>query len=128
MTFSRREFLGSLGLAAVPEAAKTVFVETRPKQAWVILQQGWENNDEATYSAEGSYVCGTVYYDKDAADTECDKLRKEFFERETPEEFGADFSNYDLDEDATWEELCKAGFPDPYWVVELNAPVEASHE
>ena len=101
---------------------------SRPQRAWVIAEVGWEYNDEFTY-AEGAFPRAQLYFDKTHADTECERLRVEFYAAETPAEFEVDFATYfneatrrDFDEHAvTWEALRERGFPDPYYVLELDA-------
>ena len=99
-----------------------------PQRAWVIAEVGWEYNDEFTY-AEGAFPRTQLYFDKAHADAECERLCVEFNAAETPAEFEVDFTTYfdeaahrDFDEHAvTWEALRERGFPDPYYVLELDA-------
>ncbi|MEK6259900.1 MAG: hypothetical protein AABP62_14870 [Planctomycetota bacterium] len=99
-----------------------------PQQAWVIVELGWEHNDEFT-SAEGEYPRTQLFFDKALADAECQRLCTAFFAAETPIEFEVDFAAYrdeaehhSFDELAvTWEGLRASGFPDPYYVLELGA-------
>jgi len=99
-----------------------------PQRAWVIVELGWEHNDEFTYS-EGEFPLTHLFFDKARADTECLRLCSEFFTSETPTEFQVDFAAYldeaeqhDFDElTITWEGLRARGFPDPYYVLELGA-------
>ena len=98
-----------------------------PQRAWVIAEAGWEYNDEFTY-AEGAFPRTQLYFDKAQADADCERLCLEFFAAETPVEFEVDFATYfdeathrDFDEHAvTWEALRERGFPDPYYVLELD--------
>ena len=98
------------------------------QRAWLIVELGWEHNDEFT-SAEGEYPLTQLFFDKALADAECQCLCTEFFTAETPTEFEVDFAAYfdevtlrDFDELAiTWETLRERGFPDPYYVLELGA-------
>ena len=99
-----------------------------PQRAWLIVELGWEHNDEFT-SAEGEYPRTQLFFDKALADIECQRLSAEFFAAETPTEFEVDFEAYldeaehhSFDEHAvTWEGLRARGFPDPYYVLELGA-------
>jgi hypothetical protein len=119
---SRRAFFGQtlsgcgLGLAGNASA---------PEKAWIIVALGWEYNDEWT-GQEGEYPQREIYYDKGAADAECQRLVAEFFARETPSEFQIDWSFYfpdGVDDEAaiTWDDVRVEGFPDPYYVMELTA-------
>ena len=111
----------------VTSAAPSVQYKT-PQRAWVIVELGWEHNDEFT-SAEGETPLTQLFFDKALADTECQRLSAEFFAAETPTEFEVDFAAYlgeaehhSFDEHAvTWEALRERGFPDPYYVLELGA-------
>ena len=111
----------------VTSAAPSVQYKT-PQRAWVIVELGWEHNDEFT-SAEGETPLTQLFFDKALADTECQRLSAEFFAAETPVQFEADFATYfdeathrDFDEHAvTWEVLLERGFPDPYYVLELGS-------
>ena len=98
------------------------------QRAWLIVELGWEHNDEFT-SAEGEYPLTQLFFDKTLADTECQRLCTEFFAAETPTEFEVDFAAY-FDEAehhsfdklaVTWDGLRERGFPDPYYVLELGA-------
>jgi hypothetical protein len=99
-----------------------------PQRAWVIVELGWEHNDEFTY-AEGEYPRTQLFFDKALAEAECQRLSAEFFAAETPTEFEVDFAAYldeaehhSFDELAiTWDGLRSRGFPDPYYVLELGA-------
>ena len=99
-----------------------------PQRAWVIVELGWEYNDEFTY-AEGEVPRTTLFFDQALADAECQRLCAGFFAAETPAEFEVDFASY-FDEaehrgfeerTVTWETLRERGFPDPYYVLELSA-------
>ena len=99
-----------------------------PQRAWVIVELGWEHNDEFT-CAEGETPLTQLFFNKALADAECQRLCAEFFAAETPTEFEVDFAAY-LDEaehhgfdelTITWEGLRARGFPDPYYVLELGA-------
>ena len=119
---SRRAFFGQMTSGCgVGLAATTV----APAKAWIIVALGWEYNDEWAF-AEGELPQREVYYDKDAADAECQRLIAEFFAQETPAEFEIDWSFYFPDgvedeESVTWNQVQAEGFPDPYYVLELTA-------
>jgi hypothetical protein len=99
-----------------------------PQEAWVIMELGWQYNDEVTYP-EGEFLRTKMFLDKGAAEAECQRLCAEFFAAESPEEFEADFESFHLaDRDPstiTWDELRAAGFPDPF-SVELVHTAEES--
>ncbi len=114
-------------MARVVTAGVPVQPLPAPQRAWVIVELGWEHNDEFT-SAEGEYPRTQLFFDKALADVECQRLSAEFFTAETPTEFEVDFAAY-LDEaeqrnfdelTITWEGLRARGFPDPYYVLELG--------
>lgn len=126
-TFSRRAFLGQ---AAAGPAADLISSTPQPRNAWILVALGWEYNDEFTYP-EGEYPQSVLYHDRAAADAECRRLCDEFFAAQTPEEFEIDWESYlpgcygrpDFDESTVnWDELRKAGFPEPFYVLELTSP------
>lgn len=117
---SRRAFLGRT--AAAPAAALSGTRPTLPAtgRAWIIVELGWEYNDEAAWP-EGQYPRTVIYRDKEEAEAECRRLQEAFFARQTPQEFEVDVASWDCDpETATWEELIAAGFPEPYYVQEMQ--------
>lgn len=124
---SRRSFLRhaasapAAGLAGPPALAET------PKRAWIIVGVNWEYNDEYTYP-DGERALPKVYFDEQVAAAECQRLCQEFFEQATPLDWEVDFGSYqdELPDDATedtvtWEQLRQAGYPDPYYVQEMEA-------
>ena len=129
---TRRGFFTDLLTAGVAGVARLVTSTAQPlrppRQAWVIAEVGWENNDEFTF-AEGAFPRTQLYFDKAQIDSECERLCAEFFATETPAEFEVDFATYfdeatcrDFDEHAVcWEALRERGFPDPFYVLELDA-------
>ena len=121
---SRRAFLGQA--ASAPAAAVVNIPSQRSKQAWVIAEVNWQYNDEYTY-AEGEQTLPKVYFDRQEAETECQRLCEQFFENVTPLDWEVDFEFYRdhlpedcAEESATWEQLRKAGFPAPYRVLEME--------
>lgn len=91
-----------------------------PPQAWIIMCLAWQYDDEYSFQ-EGEFACGKVYFNKPEAETDCRALCETFFQ-ESPEEFGVRWDEYALDPDtATWADLREAGFPDPYYVMELES-------
>lgn len=123
---SRRGFFGQ---AVAGATLGQVNSPPPPRKAWTIVALGWEYNDEFTYQA-GEYPRDDIYFDRAAADAECQRLCDEFFAAQTPEEFELDWDSYrdglpeeraDAD-DLTWDELREAGFADPYYVLELTHP------
>ena len=129
---TRRGFFTNLLTAGIGGVARVVIATAPalppPQRAWVISEVGWEYNDEFTY-AEGAFPHTQLFFEKALADTECQRLCTEFFAAETPAEFEVDFATYydesigrEFDEHAvTWEALRERGFPDPYYVLELDA-------
>ena len=90
-----------------------------PSKAWTIVGINWGYNDEFCFQ-EGEYVVGKVYFDEEVANAECQKMTDAFFS-ESPQEFQPCWQAYEVDpETATWDDLRKAGFPDPYYVQELQ--------
>ncbi len=131
---SRRAFFGqaTVGSAA---AAMTVAVPPPPR-AWIIVWIDWQYNDEYSY-AEGTSVSTELHYDRAGADAACQKHCDQFFtvDYPTPADFEPDWHAYDLsgdpdfDEDTvTWEQLRAAGFPDPFFVMELTVSGAHNHE
>lgn len=131
MTMSRREFFGQAPAGAV---ASLIAAESPPR-AWIILQQGWEHNDEFSYPA-GELAHSTLYYDRAAAEAACRQWNDEFYAEQTPAEFDVDWSLYfpeglpeDLDEaSVTWDHLKEAGWEDPYSLRELTIPGVSADE
>jgi hypothetical protein len=122
---SRRSFFHSLTAGATAAATGP---PAPPREAWILLAQGWEYNDECSYP-EGEYARDELYYDRAAAEAECQRLCADFFAAQTPVEFEVDWTSYDLDRGAdfdpasvTWDELRVAGFPEPYSVQRLTVP------
>lgn len=115
-------------MARVVTGAAPASALPTPQRAWLIVELGWEHNDEFT-SPEGETPLTQLFFDKTLADTECQRLSAEFFAAETPTEFEVDFAAYldeaehqSFDELAiTWKGLRSRGFPDPYYVLELGA-------
>jgi hypothetical protein len=120
---SRRAFLGQTAVAPVTSVATS---PQRPTQAWVIVTPNWRYNDEYNY-AEGEEVLPKVYFDQHEAEAECRRLCEQFFTQQTPLDFEFDFQSYRdelpdgvTEEDVTWEQLVKAGFPAPFSIQELE--------
>ncbi len=122
---SRRAFFRQA--VAAPIATTAGVNEALPKQAWIILEVNWGFNDEFTYE-EGERALRTLYYTKEHAEQECQRLCDAFFAAETPQQFEVRFELYEdafpagtSEESVTWEQLRQAGFPNPYSVQELQA-------
>ena len=129
---SRRGFFhcagASAGLGMASPAAE-------PPRGWIIVALNWEHNDEFSY-VEGDSPQTDLFYDQGAADAECQRLCDVFFNAQTPAQFEIDWDTYlypdgysspDFDEETmTWDEVRAAGFPDPYYVLELTRPGEPS--
>ena len=116
---SRRGFFRRAA-AAPAAAAGAVTGATRPPKGWVILELGWETNDEFSF-VEGEHLHFKLYLSREEAEAKCRRLCEAFFAAESPQEFRADFEFYGCDpETATWDDLRAAGFPDPYCVQELD--------
>ena len=120
---TRRSFFGRAAVAPVAGMAATPEL---PKQAWVIVTPNWQYNDEYTY-AEGEDVLPKVYFDQHEAEAECQRRCRQFFTTQTPQDFEVCFELYRdgfpedaTEETVTWEQLRNAGFPQPYWVKELE--------
>jgi hypothetical protein len=125
---SRRAFFGQAAVA--PAAGLLHPVVEKPKSAWIIVMLNWEYNDENSYQ-QGEMPLDRLFYDKEEADRECQRLCDEFFGREPTEEFSPEVENYmwgtpeyarpDFDPaDVTWDQLRENGFPDPYYVMEIT--------
>ena len=77
-TVSRRQFFTHLVAAGTGSLARLVTTvapvpETLPPQhGWVIVELGWEYNDEYTYS-EGEFLRTQLYLDKAAAEADKSK-------------------------------------------------------
>lgn len=95
----------------------------------MIMELGWEYNDEFTYP-EGEFLRSNMFLNKATADGECQRLCAEFFATQTPEEFEVDLEGYHLagrdPTTVTWEELRAAGFPDPYYVHLVHTAEEST--
>lgn len=123
--FSRREFFGQAPAGAVA----TLIAAEPPPRAWIIMQQGWEHNDEYSYTS-GELAHSTLYYDRTAAEAACQKLNDEFYANETPTEFDLDWFLYfpqglpagQMEEDVTWDHVINAGWDDIYFLRELTIP------
>lgn len=120
--FSRRGFFQSGASATLGMALPTA----APPCAWIIVALNWEYNDEFSYM-DGESPRTELFYDRCAADIACQRLCDEFFQAQTPVELEFDWDIYffpdDVDEETlTWAEARAAGFPDPYYVLELSYP------
>lgn len=102
----------------------------RPRQAWIVVEQGWEYNDEFHYP-EGEYPRSRLFSQRTDAEAECRRLCERFYAEQTPAEFEVDWSAYGPDrlfapggdeESVTWQEIREQGFPEPFFVMELTAP------
>ena len=113
---SRRQFFQHAAVA--PLAAAGAPTE-KPDKAWIIVEVGWEYNDEFTYE-QGESPRLIVYFNREEADAECKRLCDEFFAQQSPQEFPVYFECYEVPDTASWEELLEAGFPDPFSVMELQ--------
>ncbi len=127
---SRRAFFGQA--TAGSAAAAVTIAAPPPPRAWILVWIDWQYNDEYSY-AEGTSVSTELYYDRAAADVACRNRCDQFFQLDypTPADFQPDWDAYDLTRDpdfdeaqVTWAELRRAGFPDPYFVLELTVPGE----
>ncbi len=109
--------------AAIPSRAPA----TRfPKKAWIILEQGWQHNDEF-YAPEGELTHPELYYCQSEAAAECLRLNEEFFVTEPPTDFRDEMESY-LEpntydpEEVTWDQLRAAGYRGPFRVQALYIP------
>jgi hypothetical protein len=122
---SRREFFARLvGLgvpATIPAVPPVIAV---PEQAWVIVELGWESMDDYVYP-HGEFTRDRFFSDRSEAEAECRRLCNAFFAAQTPAEFAVDCEGYFSEprdnHTVTWTELCKAGFPYPFYVCQLQA-------
>ena len=121
---SRRHFFRHAAGATAAGAVQAIGVVTGqealvPRRAWIIMRVNWEYNDEYSFEG-GESACEKVYLDEQPAQAACLALREQFFQ-ESPEHFGVCWDAYGLDPDtATWDDLRQAGFPEPYYVKELE--------
>ncbi len=114
---SRRGFFGRAATSAAAGVAGQPL--QLPQRAWTIMAINWEYDDECSFQ-EGEWPCGKIYFDGQEAQAACQKLCDEFF-TESPGEFGVRWEIYEVDPDTgTWDDLRRAGFPDPYYVLELK--------
>ena len=122
---SRREFFGQAPACAVA----TLIATEPPPRAWIVMQQGWEHNDEFSY-ASGELAHSTLYYDQASAEAACQTLNDEFYAQQTPAEFDVEWYEYfphglpdGLTEDeVTWDRLKEEGWADIYFLRELTVP------
>lgn len=117
---SRRGFFRhAAGSAAAGAAAGQAGPSPPPSRAWTILGINWEYNDEFCFEA-GEFIEPKVYFDEQEALAACQKLTAEFF-GQSPQEFEPCWQAYEVDPaTATWDDLRREGFPDPYYVKELR--------
>lgn len=107
------------GSARPAGAATSPSVAAVPRRAWIIVGLHWEYNDEFAIPA-GEFTGDKIYFDEQAARDACRALTDTFFQ-ESPAEFGVCWDEFDLDPDtATWDDLRRAGFPEPYYLKELE--------
>ena len=116
-----REDAGA-GAATPPQAPATRF----PEQAWIILEQDWEHNDEF-FVPGGELAHLQLYYCESEAAAECLRLNEEFFTTEPPTDFRDEMESYlEPDtydsEEVTWDQLRAAGYPGPFRVQALHIP------
>ena|SRR6516225_1420936 len=113
---SRRGFFQTMGSTA---AGTVTGQQPLPERAWIILAINWVYNDEYHFP-EGESADHHVYFDEQQAQAACQKLCAAFF-ADSPQEFQPLWDMYDVDPDtATWDDLRRDGFPDPYYVQELK--------
>lgn len=124
---SRRSFIqnaaaNSTALAVGAAAGATGAaspVSPQPRRAWTILGVNWEYNDEFCYQA-GEFLEPALFFDECEALAACHKLCDAFF-GESPQEIQPCWDAYEVDPaTATWDDLRRQGFPDPYYVKELK--------
>ena len=109
--------------AAIPCQAP---VSRFPEQAWIILEQDWQHNDEF-YAPEGELTHPELYYCESEAAAECLRLNEEFFATEPPTDYRDEMERYlesePFDpEEVTWDQLRAAGYPGPFRVQALHIP------
>ena len=109
--------------AAIPQQAPA----TRfPERAWIILEQGWEHNDEF-FVPGGELAHLQLYYCESEAAAECLRLAEEFFATEPPTDYRDEMESYLApdtydSEEVTWEQLRAAGYRGPFRVQALHIP------
>jgi hypothetical protein len=110
-------------VAAIPQQAPA----TRfPEQAWIILGQDWEHNDE--FFVPGGELAQLQLYDCESeAAAECLRLNEEFFATEPPTDYHDEMASYlESDtydpEEVTWDQLRAAGYQGPFRVQALHIP------
>lgn len=122
---SRRKFFGQAAVVPAVGLAPTEI----PRRAWILVAQGWEYNDEFAFP-EGEYPQTRLYYDRAEAEAECRRQCDVFDAAQTPDEFEIDwevwlpdrFDDPDFSEESvTWEAVRDAGFPAPFYVLELTS-------
>jgi hypothetical protein len=120
--FSRRAFFGRA--ATAPLGAVGAARQALPSKGWIIVALDWEYNDQFTYEGDGYHPQPKVYLDKAQAEAECRRQCDEFFTQTfpTPAAFEPDWEMYpNCDpETATWDDLRRDGFPDPYFLQEVE--------
>ena len=62
--FSRRNFVAGLMGAGAAETAMTVDPPHGRRKAWIIVQLGWEYNDEYCYETGDVQPLSKVYFDR----------------------------------------------------------------
>lgn len=97
-----------------------------PEQAWIILEQDWEHNDEF-FVPGGEFAHLQLYYCESEAAAECLRLNEEFFTTEPPTDFRDEMESYlEPDtydsEEVTWDQLRAAGYRGPFRVQALHIP------
>ncbi|MDB5385324.1 MAG: hypothetical protein JWM11_970 [Planctomycetaceae bacterium] len=97
-----------------------------PDQAWIIVEQNWEHNDEF-FVPKGESAHLSLYYSETEAQTECQRLNDEFFAQEPSDDYLDEMEtylepdSYDPDE-ITWDQLRAAGYGGPFRVRALHTP------
>lgn len=96
-----------------------------PDQAWIIVEQDWEHNDEY-FVPRGANAHLTLFYSKSEAQTECQRLNDEFFARTWTTIFDEEIETYlepdSYDPDSHLGPASAAGYQGPFRVQALHTP------
>ena len=124
---SSRKVPATLEEAATAAAIPSQVPAARfPEQAWIILEQGWEHNDEF-FVPGGELAHLQLYYCESEAAAECLRLAEEFFATEPPTDYHDEMASYLAPdtydpEEVTWDQLRAAGYQGPFRVQALHIP------
>lgn len=124
---SRRGFLSTaVGAGATGAIRAEIPTTSFPEQAWIIVEQDWEHNDEF-FVPKGEFAHFQLFYSESDASAECQRLSDEFWATESPAEFLDEIESYLAPgtydpAEVTWDQLRAAGYRGPYRVQALHTP------